>query len=344
MGLSDAFDTAALARYLRDRLPWVGDTVVVQPLAGGQSNPTFRVATGGHDYVLRKKPTGVLLPSAHAVDREYRVMTALAGTDVPVPRTFCYCDDRSVIGTEFFVMDYVPGRVFVDPALPGLDAAERSALYDDVNRVIAALHCVDYAAVGLADYGKPGNYFERQIGRWSRQYRASETETIAAMDALIDWLPPHIPPGDETSIVHGDFRLDNAIVHPTEPRVMAVLDWELSTLGHPLADFSYHAMAWRLTAEQFRGMAGRDLAALGIPAERDYVAAYCRRTGRAGIDPAEWEFYVVFSMFRLAAILQGIAKRAIEGTSAGSDAVTTGKRARTIAEVAWQQVQRIGLD
>jgi aminoglycoside phosphotransferase (APT) family kinase protein len=341
MGLSPSFDSASLARWLRDRLPGAGAALEIAPLAGGQSNPTFLLRTGGREYVLRKKPAGVLLPSAHAVDREYRVMTALADTDVPVPRTYCYCDDRSVIGTEFFVMDFMPGRAFMDPALPELAASERAALYDDVNRVIAALHSVDYAAIGLADYGRPGNYFERQIGRWSKQYRASETATIAAMDALIEWLPQHVPPGDDTSIVHGDFRLDNLIVHPREPRVIALLDWELSTLGHPLADFAYHVMAWRLTAAEFRGMAGRDLAALGIPQEREYVAAYCRRTGRADIAPAQWTFYLAFSMFRLAAILQGIAKRAIEGTSASANAAAEGARARAIAEIAWRGVQAL---
>jgi aminoglycoside phosphotransferase (APT) family kinase protein len=312
------------------------------PFRGGQSNPTFRLDADGRSYVLRKQPAGELLPSAHAVDREYRVITALGKTDVPVPRTYCYCDDRSVIGTPFFVMDFADGRHFWDPALPELDAADRAALWDDMNAVIARLHKVDYAAIGLADYGKPGNYFERQIGRWSRQYRASETETIESMDRLIEWLPHNIITDTATSIVHGDFRLDNLIVHRTEPRVIAVLDWELSTLGHPLADFSYHVMAWRLTQEQFRGMAGNDFAALGIPTEREYVERYCARTGRGPIDARDWEFCVVFSMFRLAAILQGIAKRVLAGTSADAGGAEVGRRARTIADVAWRQVESMG--
>jgi aminoglycoside phosphotransferase (APT) family kinase protein len=329
---------SALRNYLRDHLPDAGGPIAVEPLSGGQSNPTFRVRCDSRSYVLRKQPEGILLPSAHAVDREYRVITALGGTEVPVPRTYCYCDDRSVIGTPFFVMEFAEGRHFWDPALPELASAERSALWNDINSVIARLHNVDPAAVGLADYGKAGNYFERQIGRWSKQYRASETERIESMDRLIEWLPQHIPADEVSAIVHGDFRLDNLIVHPVEPRVIAVLDWELSTLGHPLADFAYHVMVWRLSWDQFRGMAGKDFAALGIPGERDYVQLYCRRTGRDRIDPATWEFCVVFSMFRLAAILQGIAKRVLTGTSADADGAQVGARARTIADVAWRQV------
>jgi len=329
----------ALGEYLRGRLPAGDGPFAIEPLQGGQSNPTFRLRQGERSYVLRKQPEGELLPSAHAVDREYRVMTALAQTDVPVPRTYCYCDDRSVIGTPFFVMEFLDGRHFWDPALPELDAPQRAALWDDMNSVIARLHGVDYAAIGLADYGRAGNYFERQIGRWTRQYRASETMRIESMDRLIDWLPRHIIEDDTTSIVHGDFRIDNLIVHRSAPRVIGVLDWELSTLGHPLGDFAYHAMAWRLTWTQFRGMAGNDLAALGIPSERQYVDAYCRRSGRAGIDANDWQFCIVFSMFRLAAILQGIAKRAIMGTSADANAADVGERARTIADVAWREAQ-----
>ena len=331
----DWTSAGTLHAYLREHLPDARGPIDIAPLTGGQSNPTFRVRAGGRSYVLRKQPAGELLPSAHAVDREYRVMTALGRTDVPVPRTHAYCDDRSLIGTPFFVMDFAQGRQFWDPALPELDAASRAALWDDVNAVIARLHRVDYASIGLADYGKPGNYFERQIGRWSRQYRASETRRIEAMDRLIEWLPEHVISDDATSIVHGDFRLDNLIVHPLEPRVVAVLDWELSTLGPPLADLSYHAMVWRLTQEQFRGMAGSDFDALRIPTEREYVERYAARTGRGHIDPRDWEFCVIFSMFRLAAILQGIAKRALTGTSADA------ARARALAEVAWRQVESI---
>jgi aminoglycoside phosphotransferase (APT) family kinase protein len=245
-----------------------------------------------------------------------------------------------VIGTAFFVMDYVDGRIFWDQSLPGISREERGALYDEMNRVIALLHSTDYAAIGLADYGKPGNYFARQIRRWSDQYRASETEPIPAMDNLLAWLPDNIPGVDETSIVHGDFRLDNMIFHPTEPRVLAVLDWELSTLGHPLADFSYHCMSWHIQPGGFRGIAGLDLAALGIPSEQEYIAAYCRRTGRESIP--HWEFYLAFGFFRIAAILQGIAKRAQIGTAASAQAVETGKRARPMAELGWQAAQRAG--
>jgi aminoglycoside phosphotransferase (APT) family kinase protein len=330
---------SALVEHLRAHVPQVQGPVAVELLSGGQSNPTYRVRAGGKSFVLRKQPEGDLLPSAHAVDREFRVITALAATDVPVPRTYLYCDDRSLIGTPFFVMEFADGRHFWDPALPELDAAARCALWDDINSVIARLHNVDYAAIGLADFGKPGNYFERQIGRWSKQYRASETETIAAMDRLIEWLPHNIIRDDASAIVHGDFRLDNLIVHRTEPRVIAVLDWELSTLGHPLADFAYHAMAWRLSQEEFRGMAGKDLAALRIPSEREYLDRYCARTHRAPLPARDWEFCVVFSMFRLAAILQGIARRALLGNSADKDAATVGRRARVIAEVAWRQVE-----
>ena len=340
--MTDAgFDIAALERWLADHVAGFRGPLMVERFAGGQSNPTFRLRAASGSYVLRKKPEGVLLPSAHAVDREHRVITALQGTPVPVPRTFGYCGDPSVIGTPFFVMDCVEGRIFWDPALPELDPAERTALWDDVNRVVAALHQVDVAAVGLEDYGRPGNYFERQIARWTRQYRASETRPIEAMDRLIEWLPAHVPPGDETAIVHGDLRLDNMIVHPSEPCVVAVLDWELSTIGHPLADLSYHVMTWRLTASQFRGMADKDLASLGIPGEAAYVAAYCARVGRAPIEPADWEFHLAFSMFRLAAILQGIARRAEEGTAASREAVATGAKAGRIAELAWAQVRAL---
>jgi aminoglycoside phosphotransferase (APT) family kinase protein len=290
---------------------------------------------------MRRKPPGKLLPSAHAVDREYRVISALAKTDVPVARSYALCQDDAVIGTAFYVMDYVEGRILWDPALPGMQPAERTAIFDEMNRVIAALHNVDYAAVGLADYGKPGSYFARQIDRWSKQYRASETEKIEAMDNLMAWLPANIPAGDETSIVHGDYRLDNVISHPSEPRILAVIDWELSTLGHPLSDFAYHCMAWRLSPGQFRGLQGHDLAALGIPGETDYVAQYCRRTGRASIPAAEWEYYLAFNMFRLTAILQGIMARAMQGNAASQEAIDTGKRARPLAEEAWRQVESI---
>jgi aminoglycoside phosphotransferase (APT) family kinase protein len=340
----DAFDTDRLAAWMKAHVEGFSGTLQVEKFRGGQSNPTFMVMAGGRKYVLRRKPPGKLLPSAHAVDREYRVIAALAGSDVPVPKTWALCQDDSVIGTMFFIMDCVDGRILWDPSLPGMSPAERGAIFDEMNRVIAALHSVDYAAVGLADYGRPGSYFARQIDRWSRQYRASETERIEAMDQLMDWLPRNIPPGDETSIVHGDFRLDNTVFHPTEPRMLAVLDWELSTLGHPLADFAYHCMGWRLSPGQFRGLVGCDLAALGIPSEAEYVAAYCKRTGRAPIPPRDWEFYMAFNMFRLAGILQGIMARALQGNASSADAVEAGKRARPLAEAAWRQVERLLAD
>ena len=333
------FDAARLENYLTAQVAGFRGPLTVKQFKGGQSNPTYLLETPERRYVLRRKPPGKLLPSAHAVDREYRVMTALRDTDVPVPRTFCLCEDDSVIGTAFFVMDCVEGRVFWDPVLPGLTPAERRPIWLEVNRVIAALHRVDYRKVGLETFGKPGNYVGRQIDRWVKQYRTSETERIEAMDNLIAWLPAHIPQDEDTSIVHGDYRIDNMIFHPTEPRVLGVLDWELSTLGHPLADFAYHLMAWRLGPGQFRGMHGIDIVALGIPEEPEYVRLYCERTGRTALSNVD--FYVAYNMFRLAAILQGIAKRAIDGTAASTQAVETGKRTRPTAEAGWELVERI---
>jgi aminoglycoside phosphotransferase (APT) family kinase protein len=333
------FDESVLEAYLRERIPGFRGPISVEQFKGGQSNPTYRITAGGARYVLRRKPPGKLLPSAHAVDREYTVMTALGRTGFPVPKTYLLCRDEAVIGTQFFVMDCVEGRIFWEQSLPDLAPGERGLIYDEMNRVIALLHSVDYQAIGLADYGRPGNYFARQIKRWSEQYRASETERIEAMDNLIAWLPDNIPEGDETAIVHGDYRLDNMIFHPTEPRVLAVLDWELSTLGHPLADFSYHCMSWHIAPGAFRGIAGLDHAALGIPSEEDYIASYCRRTGRTGI--AHWDFYLAFGLYRIAAILQGIARRALEGTAASAQAVETGKRARPMAEMGWRHAGRV---
>ncbi len=337
----DAFDCQRLEAWLTDHLAGFTGPLFVEQFKGGQSNPTFLIRTPGKSYVLRRKPPGKLLPSAHAVDREYRLISALAGSEVPVAQSHTLCEDESVIGAVFYLMDYVPGRIFWDPALPGMKSAERAAIFDEMNRVISALHRVDYQALGLADYGKPGNYLARQVARWSRQYQASETEKIAAMDNLIAWLPEHIPAGDETRIVHGDYRLDNVIFHPSEAKILAVLDWELSTLGHPLVDFAYHCMTWRLSPNQFRGLAGNDLAQLGIPAEAEYVAAYCRRTGRAPIAEQEWEYYIAFNMFRLAGILQGIMARAVQGNAASAEALDAGRRARPLAEEAWRQVERI---
>lgn len=331
---------ARLGDYLRARIDGFSGEVRAQRLTGGQSNPTFRLTTNGKDYALRAKPPGPLLPSAHAIEREYRIMTALAGGEVPVPRTYLLCEDTSIIGSAFFVMDFIAGRTFVDPALPQVDRTGRRAMFDEMNRTIAALHRVDYDAVGLGDYGKPGDYLARQIGRWSSQYRASETEPIPAMDCLIEWLPRSIPPQEKSAIVHGDFRLDNLIFDPIEPRIVAVLDWELSTLGDPLADFAYHCMAWHLTAKEFRGMKGADFEALNIPAERDYIKAYCERNGcEFSGTVARWDFYLAYNLFRLAAILQGIMGRAVAGTAASDDAVDAGRRARAIAEAGWRKFE-----
>jgi len=336
------FDVARLEAFLGERVAGFAGPLAVAQFRGGQSNPTFLLTTPRARYVLRSKPAPAakLLPSAHAVDREHRVITALARAGVPVPRTFCLSEDESVIGRAFYVMDYVEGRVLWEQSLPGMTPGERTAIYDEMNRVIARLHRVDYRDAGLADFGRPGNYLARQIERWTRQYRASETERMSEMDRMIEWLPGAIPAGDETSIVHGDYRLDNLIFHPTEPRILAILDWELSTLGHPLADFSYHCMSWHIPPEQFRGIAGLDLAGLGIPGEAEYIAAYCRRTGRARID--HWDFYLAYNMFRLAAILQGIMKRALDGTAASREALDAGQRARPMAELGWKYAQRAG--
>ncbi len=345
---SHAFDVAALEAYLHAHLGGFTGPLTVEQFKGGQSNPTYKLVTPGASYVMRTKPGPVarLLPSAHAIEREYRVMAALQGTGVPVARMHLLCDDESVIGRAFYVMEFVAGRVLWDQSLPGMAPAERGAIYDEMNRVIAALHSVDHRGAGLADYGKPGNYFERQIGRWSKQYLASVTGPNPAMDRLLEWLPAHIPPGarDETqsSIVHGDYRLDNLIFHPTEPRITAVLDWELSTIGHPLADFSYHCMSWHIPAGVFRGIAGLDIAALGIPAERDYVRRYCERTGRTDVDAvmADWNFYLAYNLFRLSAIAQGIAKRVLDGTAASASARATGDAAPELARLAWHFAQQ----
>ena len=332
------FDVEALGAYLRAHIPGFPDgEVAVEQFKGGQSNPTFKLSAGGQHFVLRTKPdpAAKLLPSAHAIDREYRVMDALQKAGFPAPRQFLLCTDESVIGRAFFVMESIEGRVLWDQSLPGMTPAERAAIYDELNRVISQLHTIDYAAIGLADYGKPGNYFARQIERWTRQYQASATETIEAMDSLIAWLPQNIPAGEATAIVHGDFRLDNMIFHPTEPRILAVLDWELSTLGHPLADFSYHCMSWHIKPGQFRGIAGLDLEELGIPSQEQYIATYCARTG-ATIRPEDFNFYLAYNMFRLAGIMQGIMKRYVDGTASSAQALQNGKAARPMAELGWQ--------
>ena len=336
------FDVDALNLWLQANVPGFAGLLTIEQFKGGQSNPTFKLITPAKAYVMRAKPgpAAKLLPSAHMIEREYAVMAALAKADIPVPRMLALCADEAVIGRAFFVMEMVEGRVLWDPALPGMNPLERAAIFDEMNSVIARLHQVNYAAVGLADYGRAGNYFERQIGRWTKQYRASETEKIEAMDKLIDWLPQHIPAGEEVSIVHGDYRMDNLIFHPSEPRVLAILDWELSTLGHPLADFAYHCMTWRVPPNAFRGIAGLDLKALGIPELAPYIAQYCERTRRPnGI--SDFDYYLAYNLFRMAGILQGIMKRVVDGTAASEQAVAMGKAARPLAELGWKVVEKM---
>jgi aminoglycoside phosphotransferase (APT) family kinase protein len=345
---SHAFDVEALERHLCERLPDFRGPLEVRQFKGGQSNPTYELRTPESLYVLRSKPgpAAKLLPSAHAIEREYRVMDALAGTEVPVPRMHLLCEDESVIGRAFYVMQHVAGRVLWDQSLPALTTGDRAAHYDEMNRVIAALHTVDPVAVGLADYGRPGNYFERQIGRWTKQYQASVTQPIDAMDRLIEWLPANIPASArderEVRVVHGDYRLDNLVFAADAPRVVAVLDWELSTLGHPLADFSYHCMSWHIPPGSFRGIGGLDLAGLGIPSERAYVERYCARTDRADVDAvmADWNFYLAYNLFRIAGILQGIAKRVEAGTASSDAARQSAAGARPLAEMGWRIAQQ----
>jgi aminoglycoside phosphotransferase (APT) family kinase protein len=337
-----AFDVHKLDAYMREHVAGFSGTLAVEQFKGGQSNPTFKLSAGGKNYVLRRKPPGVLLPSAHAVDREFKVIRALAQTDVPVAKAYALCEDAAVLGTAFYIMDCVDGRILWDPLLPDYNNAQRGELYSELNRVMAALHSVNPDAIGLSDFGKAGNYIERQVARWAKQYKAAETEKIEAADALIQWLPQYIPQGDEVAIVHGDYRFDNVIFHPTEPRILAVLDWELSTLGHPLVDFAYHCMTWRMGTDAGRGLAGADLPSLGIPREAEYVALYMQRTGRKqAVSQAEWNYYLVFNMFRLASILQGVAHRALQGNASSEHAAAAGKRARPLAEQAWALAQEI---
>jgi aminoglycoside phosphotransferase (APT) family kinase protein len=315
---------------------------------GGQSNPTFKLVTPGKSYVMRMKPgpKANLLPSAHAIEREYAVMRGLYGTAVPVAEMYCICEDESVLGRAFYVMEYVEGRVLWDQTLPGMDKQQRSAIYNEMNRVIAALHTVPFAERGLSSFGKPGNYFERQIGRWSKQYTASITKPIPEMDLLMEWLPRNIPAmardDQMVSIVHGDFRMDNMMFAPAEPKVLALLDWELSTLGHPLADFSYHCMAWHIPPGAFRGIGGLDFAALGIPTESEYIHMYCDRTGLATPSDlkTDWNFYMAYNLFRMSAILQGIAKRVEAGTASSAQAVSSAAGAKPLAELAWSFAQK----
>ncbi len=331
------FDVSRLAGWMREHVPGFAPPLTVRQFKGGQSNPTYLLESPSGRYVLRRKPPGKLLQSAHAVDREYRVISALHRAGFPVPEPLALCEDDAVVGTMFFIMAFVDGRIFWDLELPGVGAAETAAIYDDVNRTIARLHNFDFEALGLGDFGRPGNYFARQVSRWSRQYRASETSSIEAMDRLIEWLPEHIPRDESSAVVHGDFRLDNLVIHPTEPRVIAVLDWELSTIGHPLGDFTYHLMAWQMPEIGIgsTGLLGKDLAALGVPSAEDYVAAYCERTGRGGGIP-DRDFYSAYNFFRLAAILQGIAGRVRDGTAASAYAEQAAKAVAPLAELGWR--------
>ncbi|WP_423197514.1 MULTISPECIES: phosphotransferase [unclassified Cupriavidus] len=340
VGARHRLDEAALLRWMEQNVAGFAGPLQIDQFSGGQSNPTYRLRTPARHYVLRRKPPGELVKGAHAVEREARVMAALGQLDYPVPGVYGLCTDESVLGSWFFVMDMVDGRIFWDASFPEVPRDQRAACMDAMNATLAALHRVDYGAIGLGDYGRPGGFVARQIQRWSQQYLADELAgRHPAMDRLVEWLPAHLPATDETTITHGDFRVDNMIFHPTEPRVIAVLDWELSTLGDPLADFAYHAMMYRMPRDILGGIAGLDLAAAGLPDEAAYVRAYCARTGRAGI--ADLDFYIAFNMFRFAAILHGIKGRAARGTAASADAQAMGARFARVADLAWAQAARV---
>jgi len=328
------FDKTHLAAYLQQHVAGFKGPLTAKKFDAGQSNPTFLIEAASGKYVLRRKPPGELLKSAHAVDREFRVMSALADTDVPVAKTYHLCEDDSVIGSMFYLMECIDGRVLWDPALPEQDNAARAAIYAEMNRVLAALHSVDIKAAGLSDYGRPGNYYERQIGRWSKQYRATETETITDMETLMDWLPANMPEDDgKVALAHGDFRLDNLMFHPSQPRVLALVDWELSTLGHPYADLAYQCMQLRMEHDgAMSGLGGVDREALGIPSEEEYVAQYCERMGLDEIP--HWNFYLAFSFFRFASILQGVKKRGMEGNASSDKALKLGELVRPLAKMA----------
>ena len=325
-------DSANLQSWIDEYVPNAGKIKAIEQFKGGQSNPTYKIITESKNLVLRRKPPGKLLPSAHAVDREYKVITALYETDVPVPKTYGLCEDDDVAGTAFFVMDFLDGDLFWDPMIPSMTNRDRTEIYKNKNKTLAKLHSVDYKKIGLEDYGKPGNYVARQVSRWSKQYRASETDNIEAMNNLIDWLPKNIPDDDETTIVHGDYRLDNMILKNNE--VIGILDWELSTLGHPIADFSYHCLSWR-TQEAFWDQA--KLKELGIPSEREYMEMYCENSGK---DLSKnWEFYMAFNMFKIAGILQGILGRVRDGTAASKHAEERGNMVFPLSEAAWSTIE-----
>jgi len=330
----DQLDIAKLGPYLEANITGFRGLREARKFTRGQSNPTFLLTADSGQYVLRRQPPGKLLPSAHAVDREFRVISALRDTEVPVPRACHLCEDRDVIGSMFYLMSYVEGRIFWDPALPELDKGRRAGIYDEANRVLAALHEVDIEAVGLGDYGYPGNYYERQISRWIKQYRLAQTEPIAAMDQLMEWLPDHLPEDDgQVSLIHGDYRLENIIFHPAKPSALALLDWELSTLGHPYADLAHQCLQLRLGSEAvIGGLGDLDRAGLGIPSEAEYLESYCKRRGLEKI--RDWNFYMIFSFFRLAAILQGVMKRAIDGNASSPKAFEYGALAPKLASMA----------
>lgn len=334
-------DPARLQQYLGRHLPDCGGAMTIERFRGGQSNPTMVLAFDGvRRLVLRKKPDGNLLPSAHAVDREFRVISALRDTGVPVAQARHFCDDPSIVGAMFYIMDYVEGRSFWEPWLPGMEPAERAAIYAEAGRVIAALHRVDYRAAGLEDFGKPADYVARQVARWSKQYRASETRTIEAMDRLIDWLPQNLPQQRQSALIHGDYRLDNMIFHPEEPRILAVVDWELSTIGDPMADFAYHMLTWHFPQRPYRGLADIALDPLGIPGVRAYRDAYLAATGQHEVSERDWNIYLAFCFFRVAAIRQGVMKRVIEGTASNAHAREAGELAGPVAELGWAYAQR----
>jgi aminoglycoside phosphotransferase (APT) family kinase protein len=338
------FDDAKLCAYLLQHVEGFAPPLSVRQFRGGQSNPTYELASRDRKFVLRRKPPGPLLPSAHAIDREYRIIAALYPTGFPVAKPYVLCEDESVIGTSFYVMDHVEGRIFWGPFLPDLSPEERSAIYDSMNATIARLHTLDYEKLGLSEFGRPGNYIARQIARWTKQFRASETERIDAMDRLIDWLPEHLPLQERNAIVHGDFRLDNLILDPERPEILAVLDWELSTIGDPLADFTYHLMQWQMPPGIATNGAGSlmdvDRKALGIPEMADYVSSYCRRTGRAAVP--NLDYYAAYNFFRLAAILQGIVGRVRDGTAASENAAQNAASVRPLAERGWYYAERAG--
>ncbi|MFA7439420.1 MAG: phosphotransferase [Sphingomonadaceae bacterium] len=335
-----AFDEQALAAWMQTHVTGFSGPISVTQFKGGQSNPTYRLETPGKTYVLRRKPSGELLKGAHAIEREAKVLVGLEKAGFPVAHVYGLCTDDNVIGTWFYIMDMVEGRIFWDATVPGVTNTERAAIFDAMNATMAQLHMVDYVGVGLGDYGRPGNYFERQIGRWSKQYlEDTDAGRDPNMDRLIEWLPANIPANDDaTSIIHGDFRIDNMIFHPTEPKVLAVLDWELSTLGHPGADFAYNAMMYRMPPHIVAGLAGADIAALGIPTEEEYVAAYCRRTGQVGMPG--YDFYIAFNFFRIAAIFHGIKGRVIRGTASSAQAKERVAVLPELMALAWAQAER----